>query len=80
MPVPHARRVVVTGYGAVTNLGPDAASTWEAMRDGRSGITTISGEAFAQWGEEHWPVRIGGEISDWDPTSRIEKRETKRTN
>ncbi len=78
MPTPHARRVVVTGFGAVTNLGVDAQSTWLGMRDGKSGITAITGEAFAQWDESHWPVRIGGEISNWDPNQRMEKRETKR--
>ena len=78
MPSQHARRVVVTGYGAVTNLGHDAASTWEGMREGRSGITPITGDAFKNWPEEQWPVRIGGEINGWDPTSRIDRREAKR--
>ena len=74
----HRRRVVVTGIGAVTNLGSDAPSTWEAMREGRSGISAITGDVFEQWTQDHWPVRIGGEISGWDPTQRIDKREAKR--
>jgi nodulation protein E len=35
---PAARRVVVTGLGAVCALGHDAAGTWAAARDGRGGI------------------------------------------
>jgi 3-oxoacyl-[acyl-carrier-protein] synthase II len=32
-----SRRIVVTGMGAVTPLGLDVASTWEAAIAGRSG-------------------------------------------
>ena len=35
------KRVVVTGLGAVTPLGNDARSSWEAAVAGRSGIDWI---------------------------------------
>ena len=35
------RRVVVTGMGAVSALGPDVMSTWEGLLAGRSGVDTI---------------------------------------
>ncbi len=35
-------RVVITGMGCVSPLGLDAPSTWQAMREGRPGITTIT--------------------------------------
>ncbi len=70
-------RVVITGMGAITNLGVDAASTWAGMREGRSGITPIEGDLFAQH-EGKWTVKIGGQIKGWDPTSRIDAREAKR--
>ena len=35
------RRVVVTGVGAVSPLGNDAASTWEGMKAGRSGVRLL---------------------------------------
>ncbi|AWL38260.1 MULTISPECIES: beta-ketoacyl-ACP synthase II [Streptomyces] len=47
------RTVVVTGIGATTPLGGDSASTWEGLTAGRSGITTLQGERFAEL-----PVRI----------------------
>jgi len=34
-------RVVITGAGAVTNIGHDAVTTWDAMVQGRSGITRV---------------------------------------
>ncbi|MEU7191091.1 beta-ketoacyl-[acyl-carrier-protein] synthase family protein [Streptomyces sp. NPDC039022] len=50
--------VVVTGLGATTPLGGDAASTWDGMLAGRSGISAI---------EEEWaaglPVRIAGRLA-----------------
>ncbi|UYC10494.1 beta-ketoacyl-[acyl-carrier-protein] synthase family protein [Xanthomonas sp. CFBP 8445] len=38
---PHARRVVITGMGAVSALGLGAAALWSAMREGRSGIAAL---------------------------------------
>lgn len=70
-------RVVITGMGAVTNLGTDAASTWAAMREGRSGISRIEGDDFAAH-DSKWTVRIGGQIKDWTPGGFIEPREVKR--
>ena len=35
------RRVVVTGMGGVSNLGPTAITTWSAMKSGRSGISPL---------------------------------------
>ena len=37
------RRVVITGMGCVSALGTTAASTWDGMREGRSGIGTLIG-------------------------------------
>ena len=35
------RRVAVTGLGAITPLGPDLATTWEALLRGESGVCEI---------------------------------------
>ncbi len=71
------RRVVLTGAGAVTNLGPDAPSTWDAMLAGRSGVSTIQGEGFAKF-EGKWSVRIAGQAHDFDPTTRLDAREARK--
>ena len=70
------RRVVITGVGAVTNLGHDAPSTWSAMREGRSGVSTVSDPAFNDY--EGWTVKIAGAIKDWEPEKFIDKRELRR--
>ncbi|MCE7974367.1 MAG: beta-ketoacyl-[acyl-carrier-protein] synthase II [Leptolyngbya sp. PLA1] len=72
-----SHKVVVTGIGALTNLGHDAATTWEAMREGRSGISRIEGADFDLYGDR-WDVRIGGQVKGWDVASVMEFREAKR--
>jgi 3-oxoacyl-[acyl-carrier-protein] synthase II len=68
------RRVVVTGMGAVSNLGPSAAATWASMKEGRSGISAL--RTFPQ--NEDWTVRFAGEIHDFDPSHVVDGREQKR--
>lgn len=53
------RRVVVTGYGAVTPLGPDTETTFERASRGESGIGPIT--AFDAVG---LPCDIAGEVPD----------------
>ncbi|MFE4862150.1 beta-ketoacyl-[acyl-carrier-protein] synthase family protein [Streptomyces sp. NPDC056670] len=67
--------VLVTGLGAITPLGADAASTWAGMLDGASGVTLI---------EEEWaaglPVRVAAGLAV-DPLSlmaRVEARKLDR--
>ena len=57
--------VVVTGYGATTPLGGDAASTWDALLAGRSGVSRLETE----WVERFdLPVRSGTRVESlaWD--------------
>ncbi|BCM66667.1 MULTISPECIES: beta-ketoacyl-ACP synthase II [Streptomyces] len=55
---PTNRTVVVTGIGATTPLGGDAASTWEALVAGTSGVSLLKQE----WAAE-MPVRIAAQIA-----------------
>jgi 3-oxoacyl-[acyl-carrier-protein] synthase II len=61
-----ARRVVVTGLGAVTPLGPTGAATWDGLKNGRSGIGPIT--SFDATG---CPVQIAGEVRGFDPTAPL---------
>ncbi|MFF2078968.1 beta-ketoacyl-[acyl-carrier-protein] synthase family protein [Kitasatospora sp. NPDC058162] len=56
------RRVVVTGYGAVTPLGHSADETWTAMLAGLSGIAAV--DAIDVTGLD---VRIGGQVRGFVP-------------
>jgi beta-ketoacyl-acyl-carrier-protein synthase II len=67
------RRVVVTGLGAVTPLGLDARSTWDAAVAGRSGIDWI--RAFDPTG---YPVRIASEVKDFDPVAVVGPKDARR--
>ncbi len=68
-----ARRVVVTGMGAVTPIGNDRRSTWEACREGRSGVAPIT-----RFDTSELPVRIAGEVKDFDPAELLGKKEARR--
>ncbi|BAS29216.1 beta-ketoacyl-ACP synthase II [Limnochorda pilosa] len=68
------RRVVVTGVGAVTPVGNDAETTWRSLLEGRSGIGPI--RSFDARG---LPVRIAGEVKDFDPEAVMERKVARRT-
>jgi 3-oxoacyl-[acyl-carrier-protein] synthase II len=63
----------VTGLGAVTPLGNDWRSTWEAAVAGRSGIDFIT--AFDA---SDYPVRVAAEVKDFDPAAVVGPREARR--
>jgi 3-oxoacyl-[acyl-carrier-protein] synthase II len=67
------RRVVVTGVGAVTPLGIDARSTWDAAVAGRSGVGFI--ESFDATG---FPVRIASEVKGFDPVEVVGPKDARR--
>ena len=58
----NERRVVITGIGTVSPLGNDLNSTWEGLKAGKSGIDYIT-----QLDTTDYPVKIGGEVKDFDP-------------
>ncbi|MDA0911269.1 MAG: beta-ketoacyl synthase N-terminal-like domain-containing protein, partial [Proteobacteria bacterium] len=71
-----ARRVVITGLGALSPLGNDVKSTWDAILKGQSGITQLP-----EFDLEHGPsisefkVTIGGTIKNFDPLAHFDKKE-----
>lgn len=68
------RRVVVTGMGAVSALGPDVASTWEALLAGRSGVRKI--ESFDP---SRVDSKIAAEVRDFDPSGVLDRKDQRRT-
>jgi 3-oxoacyl-[acyl-carrier-protein] synthase II len=67
------RRVVVTGMGALTALGPDVASTWDGLVAGRSGVRRI--EAFDP---SRVDSRIAAEVRDFDASDVIDRKDLRR--
>ena len=66
-------RIVVTGMGAVSPLGLDIPTLWEALKSGKSGagrITLFDAEPFE--------TKIAAEVKGFNPTDYIEHREARR--
>ena len=67
------RRVVVTGLGAISPVGNDVASSWDALLAGRSGIGPITHFDASGLG-----CRIAGEVRDFDLAAYISPKEARR--
>ncbi len=67
------QRVVITGLGAVTPLGNDVPTTWEALVAGRSGIGPIT-----CYDASDMDVQIAAEVNDFDPVSLFGRRKARR--
>ena len=67
------RRVAVTGLGAVTPLGHDARTTWDAAVAGESGVDWI--RSFDASG---FPVRIASEVKEFDPVAVVGPKDARR--
>lgn len=65
-------RVVITGMGAVTALG-NVNSLWKSLVAGETGIRKIETIPV-----DKVPVKIAGEVRDFDPTRYIEPKEARR--
>jgi 3-oxoacyl-[acyl-carrier-protein] synthase II len=68
-----SRRVVVTGVGLVSPVGIGTEDTWQALRNGKSGIGPIT--AFDA---TEFSCRIAGEVKGFDPLQYIEKKDVKK--
>jgi len=62
-------RVVITGYGAVSPLGHDAASTWSGLLAGRSAIGRMVNQPT-----EPLVVKVAAEVRDFDPARHFEAK------
>jgi 3-oxoacyl-[acyl-carrier-protein] synthase II len=67
-------RVVITGIGAVTPVGNDRESTWQALLAGRSGAGPIT--AFDPG---DLPTTIAAEVKGFDPASILEGKRLRRS-
>jgi 3-oxoacyl-[acyl-carrier-protein] synthase II len=66
------RRVVVTGLGAITPVGADVPSTWEALKAGRSGVQQLT---------DDWAAELPARIAAWaaaDPATLIDRVQSRR--
>jgi 3-oxoacyl-[acyl-carrier-protein] synthase II len=67
-----SRRAVVTGIGALSAIGGDAASFWESLVARRSGIGAIEG-----FDTSGLSTRFAGQIRDFDAKKYLDKKDRK---
>jgi len=63
------QRVVITGFGAITALGHDIATTWQAIKQGQTGIDPITA-----WDTSNAEFAYGAEIKHYNPRLLIDDR------
>src|SRR5271170_1072632 len=64
------RRAVITGLGILSPIGLDAASFWHSLHTGKSGVRPIT-----NFDASGLPVRIAGEIPNFDAKKFVEKKD-----
>lgn len=67
------RRVVITGVGVVSPLGIGNEENWAHVTAGKSGISHIT-----RFDTTDFPIKIAGEVKDFDPEKYIDKKEVKK--
>ena len=67
------KRVFVTGIGAVTPIGIGVDQFAESLRQGKSGVSTISCFDASQH-----TVQIAGQVKNFDPEQYMNKKEVRR--
>ena len=67
------KRAVITGIGAITPYGAGVDKLWEALKAGKSAISTI--ERISLDGQN---VHIAGEIKNFEQMGLIDPKEAKR--
>ncbi|KXU36974.1 beta-ketoacyl-[acyl-carrier-protein] synthase II [Cephaloticoccus primus] len=68
------RRVVVTGLGAVTAVGHDVASFWQALVAGESGIRRVQ-----RFDPSPFASQMGAEVLDWEADQHMDPKEARRS-
>ncbi len=67
------RRVVVTGLGVLSPVGNTIDTTWDAILNGKSGVTRID---FLEAADV--PTKIAARVKDFDPSLALNAKEVRR--
>lgn len=63
------KRVVVTGIGAITPVGNTMEESWQAFKNGQSGVARITLIDMSRY-----PTKIGGEIKNFNPEDFLPRK------
>ncbi|MBC7555484.1 MAG: beta-ketoacyl-ACP synthase II [Chryseobacterium sp.] len=67
------KRVVVTGFGAITPIGNNAKEYWENLVKGESGAAPIT-----LFDTENFKTKFACEVKNFDPLNYLDKKESKK--
>lgn len=67
------RRVVVTGIGAVTPLGNNAETTWENVKQGKSGIGPLT-----RLNSDDYPAKVAAEVKGFEIGEYVDRKEARK--
>lgn len=67
------RRVVVTGLGAITPIGNDVDSFWNALKEKKVGIGPIT-----YFDTTEYKAKLAAEVKDFDPKNYMDPKAAKR--
>jgi 3-oxoacyl-[acyl-carrier-protein] synthase II len=70
--MPISRRVVITGIGLVSPLGNSVKESWNALVNGKSGISRIT-----RFNVDDFPVKIAGEVKNFNIENFIPAKEAR---
>lgn len=65
----HPRRAAITGIGVVAPNGTSTDTFWKSTKEGISVLDRITREGCG-----HLPLRVAGEVRDFDPPALVEER------
>ena len=68
------RRVVITGLGIISPTGTGKETFWQACKEGRSGVKSIT-----RFNTEGYSSKIAGEVRDFDPLDYMSPKKAKRS-
>ncbi|ASZ09787.1 beta-ketoacyl-ACP synthase II [Chitinophaga pendula] len=68
------KRVVVTGMGALTPIGNEVATYWDALKAGKSGAATIT-----RFDASRFRTQFACELKGYDATTLLDRNDLKRT-
>ncbi|MCM8797810.1 MAG: beta-ketoacyl-[acyl-carrier-protein] synthase family protein [Candidatus Omnitrophica bacterium] len=70
----NTRRVVITGIGVVSPNGIGKDAFWQALQEGRSGISKVS-----RFDTSIFPASLAGEVRDFNPLDFLPPKKIQRT-
>ena len=68
-----SRRVVITGIGAVSCVGNNVQSLWDAVVNGKCGLGKVE-----RFDLSAYRTQIAGEVKNFDPTLYMTEKEARR--